>query len=291
MEIVPQALPKPHPADPRSLRIAVIDLYNGEANQGMRAIRELLQRCNGRFHGVPVSIDVFETRLHGEIPDLSYDVYLSSGGPGSPYEGQDQPWEAAYFNWLDRLWNHNIQHPEARKHALFICHSFQMMCRFFDLAEITERRSQSFGIFPVHLTPEGQADSIFAGLPDPFYAADFRDWQAVQPHTERLQEMGASVLALEKDRPHIDLERAVMAIRLSPEFVGVQFHPEADPPGMRVHFYKGTRRRHITAQHGEAKFYRIVNRLEDPTYLTRTHQTIIPEFIRQALNAQRPELL
>lgn len=267
--------------------MAVIDLYNGEANQGMRAIRELLQRTSGRYHGVPVTFDVFETRLHGDIPDLGYDVYLSSGGPGSPFEGQGQPWEDRYFRWVDALWNHNQQHPEEPKHALFICHSFQMMCRFFEVAEVTERRSQSFGIFPVHLTSKGKDDPIFAGLPSPFYAADFRDWQAVQPDARRLQELGASVLALEKNRPHVDLERAVMAIRLSPELVGVQFHPEADPPGMRVHFYQGQRRRHITANHGQDKFYRIVNRLEDPTYLTRTHQTVIPQFLRQAIEAQR----
>lgn len=275
------------------LKLAVLDLYNGEPNQGMRAIRELLTMYSGHFSGQVFEVDYFESRYKNEIPDLSYDLYLSSGGPGSPFDGIGMPWEASYFKWLETLWNHNIRtsYLHERKHVLFICHSFQMMCRYFEVADVIERRSESFGVFPVHKTASGRDDPLFEGLPDPFFAADFRHWQVVQSSQARLDELGATLLAIEKERPYVPLERAVMGLRLSPELVGVQFHPEADPPGMHEHFSLEERRRTILEKHGPEKYDRIMHRLEDPDFLKRTHDVVIPNFIRAALAAMRPEVI
>lgn len=278
----------PDTPDAPGVRIAVLDLYNGDPNQGMRALRELLALADRKINGVALTVDIFESRLHADLPGLDYDIYLSSGGPGSPFDGVGKTWEAKYFAWLDDLWSHNQNRAADatdRKHALFICHSFQMMCRHFEVARVIERKSESFGIFPVHKTPAGEHEPIFAGLPDPFYAADFRHWQVVQPDAARLDALGAEILAVEKDRPAVPLERAVMAMRLSPELVGVQFHPEADPPGMRLHFYQEARRRAIINAHGEAKYFRLVHRLEDPTYLARTYRTVIPTFLQRSVEA------
>ncbi len=278
------------PARKQPLRIAVLDLYNGKPNQGIRAIKEVLAQCDGRFYGLPLAVDVFETRLKDRLPGLDYDVYISSGGPGSPYDGEGLRWEKRYFEWIDAVWNFNQRHAESeRKHVLFICHSFQLMCRFFEVAEIVERRSESFGIFPVHMTEAGRADPLFDRLPDPFYAADFRHWQAVQPDDARMEALGAEVLALEKIREHVPLERATMAIRLSPELMGVQFHPEADPQGMRHHFALPDRMAQIVGKHSEPKYWRIMRRLCDTDYLTRTHDAVIPNFLRQAVETLRPE--
>ncbi|QXD15423.1 hypothetical protein GQ464_000240 [Rhodocaloribacter litoris] len=271
------------------VRVAVLDLYDNEPNEGMRAIREILAASDRRYHGVPVTFDVFEARYRAEVPGLDYDVYVSSGGPGSPFDGEGKPWETAYFNWLERVWAHNSGTKDSKKYVFFICHSFQMMCRFFELGEVTQRRSPSFGILPVHLTEQGRKDWLFEGLPDPFYAADFRSWQVVQPHRERLRRLGARILALEKIRPHVDLERAVMAIRVSGEIVGTQFHPEADPPGMTKHFLKPERRAYVIEHHGEEKYRRILRRLQEPNALTRTHNAVLPNFIRHAVTNLRPE--
>ncbi len=73
-------------------------------------------------------------------------------------------------------------------------------------------------------------------LPDPFYAVDSRDYQVVQPNLSLMEEQGFRLVALEKSRPQIELERAVMAVRFSEEFIGTQFHPEADPEGMLRYF-------------------------------------------------------
>jgi len=281
------------PSD-RPVKVAVLDLYNGEPNQGMRALRALLTESHKRFYGLPLAFDVFETRLKEEVPALDYDVYLSSGGPGSPFDGEGHRWEHRYFAWLDALWNHNERHGGSHvgtdtKHVLFICHSYQMMARFFDIADVVERRSESFGIFPVHMTEAGSADALFEHLPDPFFAADFRHWQVVQPNGSAMDALGAVVLAVEKQRQHVPLERATMGIRLSPEMVGVQFHPEADPPGMQKHFKERERMQLIVRRHGEAKYHRIMHRLRNPAFLKRTHDTVIPNFLRRAIETLRPE--
>ena len=272
------------PARKHPIKIAVLDLYNGKPNQGIGAIRKILGQCDGRFGGQALHYDVFETRLKDDLPGLDYDVFISSGGPGSPYDGEGLLWEKRYFDWVDAVWNFNQRHAEhARKHVLFICHSFQLMCRFFEVAEIVERRSESFGIFPVHMTEAGRADALFERLSDPFYAADFRHWQAVQPDPARIDALGAEVLALEKIRDHVPLERATMAMRLSPELIGVQFHPEADPEGMRHHFAQPERMAQIVGKHSESKYWRIMRRLCDTDYLTRTHDAVIPNFLRRAV--------
>lgn len=271
------------------VRVAILDLYNNEPNQGMRAIKALLSAADGRFLGQPIRFDVFETRYRDELPGLDYDVYISTGGPGSPFDGEGKAWEQHYFAWLDALWNHNQHARTDRKHALFICHSFQMMNRFFDTAAVTQRRSESFGIFPVHMTEAGRRDVLFEGLNDPFFAADFRKWQVVQPDAGRLASLGASILCVEKERPYVPLERAVMGIRISEEMVGFQFHPEADPEGMTFHFRQPEREAFIVQRFGREKYEGIMHRLLDPNYLQRTYDAVIPGFLRNAVAALRTE--
>ena len=82
-----------------------------------------------------------------------------------------------------------------------------------------------------------------------------------------------------------------MAMRLSPELVGVQFHPEAHPPGMRRKFLERERMQYVLDHHGEQKYQRIMQRLDDPAYLKRTHDAVIPNFLRRAIEALRPEVI
>ncbi len=257
------------------VRVAVLDLYRGEPNQGMRCIRQLLADRD-------FEIQEFDVRGEAQaVPDLSFDIYISSGGPGSPYDGEGQEWEKRYYNLLDEVWNHNQQSDE-KKYFLAICHSFQMMCIHFDLATVQPRKTGSFGILPVHHTEEGLKDPLLGLLPDPFYGADFREWQVLQPKHESIQSLGARILAIEKDRPHVPLERAVMAMRISPEILGTQFHPEADPDGMLAHFSKPEQKNVILEKHGDEKYQDILHRLSDPNYLWKTYNTFIPAFLDDA---------
>jgi GMP synthase-like glutamine amidotransferase len=267
----------------KKIKAAVIDLYNNEKNLGIGAIQKLLTDFGSRINGAPtLSHHTFETRFKTEVPDISYDIYISSGGPGSPFEGEGTVWEKKYFNLLEKLWDYN-QNNENKKYLFFICHSFQMMVRFFNLGEVTKRKSRSFGIFPVHKTDEGMTDTILMDLPDPFFAADFRWWQVTQPNKKVFDELGAKILALEKIRPHVDYERALMAIRISPEIIGVQFHPEAHPEGMRYHYQKENVKQNVIDEHGEKKYEYILEQLEDPEKVELTQKTVLPRFIEQAM--------
>ena len=266
------------------LRLAILDLYNGIPNQGMRCIRELVEGFADRL-----SYEVFDVRVDGRVPDVSdFDIFISSGGPGDPREN-DGPWYAAWTGWLDAIMAHNAAN-ERQKYVFFICHSFQMAVHHFGLAEVTKRRSISFGTFPVHPTAAGLQDPIFRGLPDPFIAADFRHFQAIQPDDEKLDAMGAVFLAKEKIRPHVDLERALMAVRWSPAVVGVQFHPEADPDGMLAHFGRADIKQEVITEHGREKWLRMITDLNDPQAIRRTHDTIIPGFLERATSALLEEV-
>ncbi|MDI1255770.1 MAG: GMP synthase [Flavobacterium sp.] len=262
----------------QTIKIAILDMYNGEPNQGMRCVVDII----GRFSNI-VSFKVFDIRGKSEIPDIKkYDIYISTGGPGNPLEG-DGKWDKKYYAFLDALTLWNKQN-EVKKHVLFICHSFQMACKHFGLAEITKRKSTSFGIMAVHKTPDGQTDPLFDGLPNPFYAIDSRDYQVVQPKLEVFEDNGAKILSLEKIRDHVSFERAIMAVRFTEYFVGTQFHPEADPMSYVANLRKVEARERIIKLKGKEKFLSMLEDLLDEEKIYKTNETIIPNFLRIAIN-------
>jgi GMP synthase-like glutamine amidotransferase len=267
------------------IRVAILDLYNRAPNEGMRCIQSILANYATQ-NQLPVDYQIFEVRYANEIPKAAdFDVYISTGGPGSPFDGEGLAWEKSYFDLIDELWSHNQQQHHRKKHLFAICHSFQMLCRHFKLGEVTRRKSTSFGTFPVHETEQGRSEVVFEGLADPFFAVDSRDWQVIQPKQSQLYKLGASVLAIEKERPHVFLERAVMAIRLSDEFIGTQFHPEADAQGMSMYFRQPEKKRYILDTYGEDKYEEMLRSLNDPQKIAMTQQTIIPAFLKVAVQA------
>ena len=261
------------------LKLAIFDMYDGTPNQGMRAIQDIV-----KIYDRKLEWKVFNTRGAGEVPGMEYDIYISTGGPGNPLEGNGI-WDKRYYDFIDELWAWNKAGKGPKKHVFFICHSFQMICQHFGLAEVTPRKSRSFGTFPCHKTEDGQGELFFKGLPDPFYVADFRNYQVVQPDIAAFEEMGASILALEKIRPDVPLERAMMAIRFSPEFFGTQFHPEADPVGMITHFLEADRKIELIDEHGHEKIYRMMNDLKELDRIPLTHRTILPAFLDHAIGS------
>jgi GMP synthase-like glutamine amidotransferase len=272
----------------RKIRVAILDLYEGHPNQGMRCIRELLDQYRIE-KGLDLVYDEFEVRLQKKTPDDSYDIYISSGGPGSPLDSEGSEWEKAYFDWLSLIERNNSDPLAEKKHVLFICHSFQLICRHYALAHVTNRKSTSFGVFPIHLQEDAANEPVFAGLQDPFYAVDSRNYQVIQPDGKRLADMGAQVLAIEKERPHIPLERAIMAVRFSECMIGTQFHPEADPAGMSIHLQTPDRKKTVISEYGEAKWLSMIEQLNDPDKILWTHSHVIPNFLDYALQGAKIE--
>jgi len=129
----------------------------------------------------------------------------------------------------------------------------------------------------------GAYEPFFEGLEDPFFAVDSRDWQVIEPNMKKLRSHGGEVLCIEKQRPHIKLERCIMAMRFDKYTFGTQFHPEADASGMLVHLSTDERRIQVTELHGEEKYLSMIEHLNDEDKIVLTHNTIIPKFLETAL--------
>ncbi len=264
-------------------RVAILDLYDGAENQGMRCLREMLQAYALR-EGLTLQVQTFDLRGKGEIPDTSFDVYIGTGGPGDPLASEGSPWEKNFFSLLEALVAINADPSRLqKKYAFFICHSFQLLCRHYRLGMVCRRKSPSYGVFPVHKWGLGFAEPVFCRLCDPFYAVDSREWQVIQPDEARFRETGATLLALEKERPHVPLERALMAVRFSPYFFGTQFHPEADAAGMRVYLQQEDKKEQVIRDHGAERYARMLEQLHDPEKILLTQREVIPAFLDAAI--------
>ncbi|RKT00727.1 type 1 glutamine amidotransferase [Flavobacterium sp. 123] len=261
-----------------TIKVAILDMYNGEPNQGMRCIIDVINR----FTPV-ISFEIFDVRKKAELPNIEkFDIYISSGGPGNPLVG-DGDWDVKYYEFIDKLNRWNTEN-EVKKHVLFICHSFQMACKHFGLAEITKRNDTSFGVMTIHKTKEGINDPLFEGLDDPFYAIDSRDYQVVQPNLSVFKAKGAKIISLEKIRDYVQYERAIMAVRFTDYFVGTQFHPEADPISFISHLRNKEVKDKIRKMKGKRKFRNMLEDLLDDDKIYRTNETLIPNFLRIAIN-------
>lgn len=254
-------------------------MYQGAANQGMRNIHGLLERYSLE-NRVSISKKVFDVRTKNELPGREFDAYISTGGPGSPVDAEG--WEENYMTLIVDIIKHN-QKSKKKKYVFFICHSFQVICYHFKLGAVCPRKKETFGIFPVHKTHKADENNITKNLNEPFYAVDSRKWQVIQPNYNNLAKMGAKILAIEKERSHIPLERATMAIQFTPEIFGTQFHPEAGAQGM-IHYLETTEKKKIVIEnYGMERYNDMLYHLHDPDKILLTQRIIIPSFLDQAL--------
>jgi len=67
----------------KKLKLAILDMYENAPNEGMRCIKAIAQA-----HADFVDWKVFDVRHKNEVPGNEYDIYISSGGPGSPFDGE-----------------------------------------------------------------------------------------------------------------------------------------------------------------------------------------------------------
>lgn len=269
----------------KPLKIAILDMYNNFPGEGMRCILKLIGEFQEKEE-LLIETAIFNVRANNQIPDLSHDIYISTGGPGSPLE-LGESWEDPYFKFIDSVFKHNesksIQSGESTKKFMFlICHSFQLVSRHLGIGNITKRRSTAFGVFPVSQIDKNVKEELFKGLPEPFYVVDSRDYQLVSPNKKRIKELGVTLLRMEKERPHVNLERAIMAIRFSGEVFGTQFHPEADGIGMSKYLSTDDKKKVVIKTHGLEKYNDMIDKLDDPDKILLTESIIIPRFLKRA---------
>jgi GMP synthase-like glutamine amidotransferase len=271
----------------RKIRVAILDLYEGAENQGMRGLREILKQF-AEINHLDLFTTEFDIRLKKEFPDFNFDIYISSGGPGSPIATEGELWDNRYMKWIEEMQNYNNNAANIeKKYVYFICHSFQLASRYYKVGKLAPRNSTAFGVFPIHLLEDGENEPVFDGMADPFYAVDSRDYQVVQPDFGRLEELGAKILCIEKERPHVPFERAIMGIRFNDYFIGTQFHPEADAIGMSMYLKREDKKKDVIKNYGKDKWESMIEQLEDPDKIRWTYAHIIPNFLSIALHSIR----
>lgn len=272
----------------RSIRIAILDMNDGFPNQGMRCILQIIKDWEATVD-MEISYTVFDVRKENKLPGTSFDIYISSGGPGDPLLSRFDDWDIAWCKWVDELlrWNRNPSTTQ-KKYVFFICHSFQLASRYFNTGLVYKRKSTSFGVFPMHILEDGKTEPVLDGLSDPFYAVDSRDFQVIQPNHALLNEMGATILCIEKNRPHVPYERAVMGIRFNEYMIGTQFHPEADAEGMSIHLQTEEKRKTVIENYGEEKLNSMLEHLNDPDKIRWTYSHILPNFLNQSIGRLEP---
>lgn len=261
----------------RPIRMAILDMNKNVENMGLASI----QRIADQF-GV-IEYDVFDVRHEGKVPGLDYDIYISSGGPGHPLV-MEGGWDKKYFPLLDQLWQYNNEHDD-KKYMFFICHSFQLVCHHFGIGTISTRAKESFGIVPVDLTEAGKEDPLFAYINNPFYGADFRKYEVINPDEDHLADLNAVVTALENPDLDIDDNRALMAVRFSDTWFGTQFHPEAHPDGMVHYLRRPEKKAMIIEQFGQDTYEEMMHNALHPERLAHTRDMILPGFIKNAIDA------
>jgi GMP synthase-like glutamine amidotransferase len=167
------------------------------------------------------------------------------------------------------------------KPVLLICHSFQIACRHFDIGKVGLRKSKQLGILPIHPTV---SHAIFDQLPDPFFALESRLYQITEPNDAKIESMGATIIALEKIRPQLPYERALMGVAFSDTMIGVQFHPEATKERLTTYFNTEAIKTAVLEDFSEDKWNQIIQSLEEDGKIKHTCSRFIPNFLNQMLH-------
>lgn len=272
-----------------TLRLCLVDMNNGVANQAIRCFHRIVDHFKAGVQaanpGLEIAFEHIQPRNLGEIPGADSDLTLCSGGPGSPYDGFDDPWGLGYRSFLDRVVEANLRGMPAAPAVLAICHSYQMATMHFRIARIAERPGgRKFGIMPIYLTPEGQRWPLFAPFGDRLFAWEHRFWEAVDLDEARLRELGGSVLARESREGRTDKGAALLALDFAPGILGTQFHPEADRAGVEAWVLDPKHAEEFKTAYGDALYDRMVHTLEDPTRVDRTFSMVVPGWLHEQFN-------
>ncbi len=73
--------------------------------------------------------------------------------------------------------------------------------------------------------------------------------------------MGAQILCLEKYRPHVPYQQAIMGVRFNKYMLGTQFHPEADATGMSMYLQTEEKKKSVIENFGEEKWHSMLIQL------------------------------
>lgn len=266
-------------------------MNNGHVNQAIRCLRgiaaeffERVRTYNPDLRCELVEISPRDTNL--AIP-TDCDLYLSSGGPGSPFDGDGEPWTFDYAHFLDGVVDSVIRGGSDQRSLFAICYSFEVVVRHYALAQIVPRVDRKFGIMPIYTTKVGQQHPLLAPFGDRLFAFEHRNWEAVDVDERKLAAFGGAVLALES-RDGASKGRAILGLDVAPGVEAVQFHPEADRAGVVNWIARPEQAAAFKANYGEVTYQAMLRTLDDPRRLARTYALVIPRWLVRRFNAIAP---
>ncbi len=271
----------------RPIRVCIVDMNNGHVNQAMRCLRgivsQFFDRVRAENPALPCELSEVSPRDTLEPVPRDADLYLSSGGPGSPFDGDGQPWVGDFSRFLDDVVE-SASHGGTERRALFaICYSFEMVVRHFRVASIHPRAERKFGVMPIYTTDEGRGHPLLASFGDRLFAFEHRNWEAVDLDEARLQALGGHLLARES-RDGFSKGRAILGLDVAPGVEAVQFHPEADRPGVMNWVARPDQAAAFRATYGEVTYQAMLRTLDDPRRLARTFALVIPGWMVRQFN-------
>ena len=275
------------------LRVCLVDMNNGVANQATRCFRRIIDafgaRVRERNPGVELLFKHVQPRNLGELPAPDEDLVLSSGGPGSPFDGYDDPWCTGYRAFLDRAVESNVKDPTSAVKVFVVCHSYELAVIHFKVAQMRRRASLKFGLMPAYMTGDGQQTDYFLPFGYRLFCWEHRNWEAAELDTKRLAELGGALLAKETAEGGAYKGDALLAFRFAPGVDGTQFHPEADKPGVMNWIERPEHKIAVTDAYGEALYERMVKSLGNPDRLAKTFALVLPGWLTTRFNVLAAE--
>lgn len=270
-----------------TFRLCLADMNNGHPNQASRCFRVLVDDFFAKIRAKNPQIEtqyvvVHPRNLH-EVPPDDCDVYLSSGGPGGPYDHDGEAWLDGYRAFLDRIVEGNLRRGPSAPGLLGVCYTFELLIRHFAVAHMGERDRRKFGVMPVYMTPEGMGHDLTASFGDRLFAFEHRHWEAIDLDERALKALGGSLLAQES-RDGVSKGRALLALDFAPGVVGTQFHPEADKGGVVAWLQKREQAAAFTDAYGATTYQRMLSTLDNPDRLARTFTVFIPSWLTRRFN-------
>ena len=273
------------------LRLCLVDMNAGVKNEAIRCFRRIMDDFRGRAtHANPdlqVVVSHVQPRNLGEVPPRDFDLYLSTGGPGSPFDGYDEPWCTKYRDFLDGLIDDSLRGQTSRS-ALVVCHSFEIAVAHTAVARMERRATRKFGMMPVYPTPAGMRSPLLAEFGERFFAWEHREWEAIGLDPRRLAEIGGELWATESRVDPDTLALApgashkgdgLLVFRFSNNIEGTQFHPEADRDGAMAWLVRPEQTAAAVLAYGELTYARMLKSLDDPSRLVRTFERFIPGWL------------
>jgi hypothetical protein len=272
----------------QALRLSLVDMNNGVPNEAVRCFRRLFAGFTARVRAanprLSVHLEHVQPRNLGELPSRDSDLVLSSGGPGSPHDGWDEPWCSGYRAYLDGVMDRATRRPDDGPAAFLVCHSYEIAVQHFRFATMTERPNLKFAIFPAYLTPGGQRTDFLRPFGDRLFVWEHRAWQAVQLDPQRVAAHGGALLATESRPGQTDKGEGLLGFRFGPGLEGTQFHPEADRPGVLAWIERPEHAEALKDAYGNSLYDRMMKTLGDPERLARTYALLIPGWLTERFN-------